>query len=61
MAGAIATSLDNAAPRPQTPYYNEVSQGLQNTWHPPIDVDPDTSPQEATELITGVLRKERLL
>ena len=61
MAEAIATSLDNAAPRPQTPYYNEVSQGLQNTWHPPIDVNPDTSPQEATELITGVLRKERLL
>jgi multiple sugar transport system substrate-binding protein len=61
MAGAIATSLDNAAPRPQTPYYNEVSQGLQNTWHPPSAVDPDTSPEEATELITGVLRKERLL
>jgi multiple sugar transport system substrate-binding protein len=61
MAEAIATSLDHAAPRPQTPYYSEVSQGLQNTWHPPSDVDPNTTPEEATELITGVLRKERLL
>jgi multiple sugar transport system substrate-binding protein len=61
MAPVIAASLDAAAVRPQTPYYSEVSQGLQNTWHPPNDVDPETSPQEATELITGVLRKERLL
>ena len=61
MADTIAASLDAAAPRPQTPYYSEVSQGLQNTWHPPSDVDPNTSPEEATELITGVLRKERLL
>jgi len=61
MAPAIAVSLDHAAPRPQTPYYSEVSQGLQNTWHPPSAVDPDTSPKEATDLITGVLRKERLL
>jgi multiple sugar transport system substrate-binding protein len=61
MAPVIQESLDTAAPRPQTPYYSEVSQGLQNTWHPPSAVTPDGSPQEATELITGVLRKERLL
>jgi multiple sugar transport system substrate-binding protein len=61
MAPAIAASLDAAAVRPQTPYYSEVSQGIQNTWHPPSSVDPDTTPQESTELITGVLRKERLL
>jgi multiple sugar transport system substrate-binding protein len=61
MAPAIQQSLEAAASRPQTPYYNEVSQGLQRTWSPPSVVNPDTSPQEATELITGVLRKEDLL
>jgi multiple sugar transport system substrate-binding protein len=61
MAPTIAASLDAAASRPQTPYYNEVSQGLQRTWSPPVRVNPDTSPQKATDLITGVLHKEDLL
>jgi multiple sugar transport system substrate-binding protein len=61
MAPVIAQSLDAAAPRPQTPYYNEVSQGLQRTWSPPTRVNPDTSPERATDVITGVLRKEDLL
>jgi len=61
MADLIRTSLEQAAPRPQTPFYNEVSAGLQETWYPPSDVDPETSPGAATELITGVLRGERLL
>jgi multiple sugar transport system substrate-binding protein len=61
MAPVIAESLDAAAPRPQTPYYNEVSQGLQRTWHPPRSVNPDTTPQRSAALITAVLRKERLL
>ena len=61
MAPVIAESLDAAAPRPQTPYYNEVSQGLWRTWHPPRAVDPETTPEESAELITGILRKEDLL
>ena len=61
MAPVIADSLDQAAPRPLTPYYNEVSQGLQRTWHPPEQIDPATTPRESTELITAVLRKEDLL
>jgi multiple sugar transport system substrate-binding protein len=61
MAGVIRDSLEGAAPRPQTPYYNEVSLGLQETWHPPAAVNPDTTPQAATELITAVLRGDRLL
>ena len=61
MAGIIRDSLKAAAPRPQTPYYNEVSLGLQETWHPPASVNPDTTPQAATELITAVLRGDRLL
>ncbi len=61
MADVIRESLQNAAPRPQTPFYNEVSSSLQRTWHPPRAVSPDTSPQRADELITAVLQGEALL
>ncbi|CAM3525480.1 extracellular solute-binding protein [Occultella aeris] len=57
----IRDSLEQAVPRPQTPLYNEISTGLQETWYPVSDVNPDTSPEAATELITAVLRGERLL
>jgi multiple sugar transport system substrate-binding protein len=61
MAPTILQSLDQAAPRPQTPYYSEISGGIQQTYHPPGSVDPRSTPQKAEELITAVLRKERLL
>ncbi|MEE6280211.1 extracellular solute-binding protein [Georgenia sp. MJ170] len=61
MAETIRESLDQGAPRPQTPYYNEVSVGLQETWHPPASIDPDSTPRESAEFITAVLRDERLL
>ncbi len=61
MADTIRQSLEQAAPRPQTAYYNEVSGGLQREYHPPGSVDPNTTGQQATELITAVLRGEQLL
>jgi len=61
MADVIRQSLEQAAPRPQTPYYNEVSTGLQETWHPPASVNPDTTPRRSTDFITAVLRGEALL
>ncbi len=61
MADLIRQSLEQAAPRPQTPYYNEVSGGLQQTWHPPSGVDPDSTPRRAGDFITAVLRGEQLL
>lgn len=61
MADVIRESLEAAAPRPQTPYYNEVSTGLQTTWHPPSSVTADATPEETTVLITDVLRGEKLL
>ncbi|PSL01765.1 carbohydrate ABC transporter substrate-binding protein (CUT1 family) [Haloactinopolyspora alba] len=61
MADLIRESLEQAGPRPKTPYYNEVSTGLQNTWHPPSSVRPDSTPQEAATFITEVLQGERLL
>ncbi|WP_091564330.1 extracellular solute-binding protein [Klenkia taihuensis] len=60
-APVILQSLEQAAPRPQTPYYSEVSGGLQREYHPTADIDPEQTPQDATELIEAVLRKEQLL
>lgn len=61
MADVIRDSLDLAEPRPQTPYYNEISIGLAETWHPPSGVDPDTTPAASQDFILAVLRGERLL
>ncbi|WP_347060332.1 extracellular solute-binding protein [Blastococcus sp. HT6-30] len=61
MAPTIRESLEQAAPRPQTAYYNEVSGGLQRMYHPPGSVEPGETGEEAGELITAVLRGEQLL
>lgn len=61
MAPVIRASLERAAPRPQTAYYSEVSSSLQRTYHPPGSVQPGRTGQRATDLITAVLRKEKLL
>ncbi|WP_394248650.1 extracellular solute-binding protein [Arthrobacter pityocampae] len=61
MADTIRDSLQLAAPRPQTPFYNEVSTGIQQRWAPPEGVDPDTTPEMSSDFITSVLRGEQLL
>ncbi|RZU31378.1 extracellular solute-binding protein [Blastococcus saxobsidens] len=61
MAPVIRESLELAAPRPQTPYYNEISVGIQRSYHPPSGVDPGRTGERATELIKAVLAKEDLL
>ncbi|MDO4253808.1 MAG: extracellular solute-binding protein [Kocuria sp.] len=60
MYGAIRDSLEIAAPRPQTPYYGEVSNGIQQTWTPVQEVNEDT-PAETDEFVTSVLKGESLL
>lgn len=61
MAATIRQALKQAAPRPQTPYYNEVSSVIQRTWHPLGAVDPRTTPTRTAQAIGAVLRKEDLL
>ncbi|WP_104102006.1 extracellular solute-binding protein [Arthrobacter sp. 08Y14] len=61
MAETIRESLELSKPRPQTPYYNEVSTGIQQTWTPPSDVDPATTPETSSEFILAVLKGEKLL
>jgi multiple sugar transport system substrate-binding protein len=60
-APVIRESLEMAAPRPQTPYYSEVSGSIQREYHPPGSVDPQSTPEQATDLITAVLAGEELL
>jgi multiple sugar transport system substrate-binding protein len=61
MAPTIRESLKMAAPRPKTPYYNEVTVGIQRTWHPLSSVNPDTTPGATEKLIKAVLAKKELL
>lgn len=53
-------SLESAAPRTPTPYWSDISGGIQSTWHPPSGVD-DQTPEEATQFIEDVLQGRRLL
>jgi multiple sugar transport system substrate-binding protein len=61
MAPVIAQSLQQAAPRPQTAYYSEVSGSLQRVYHPPTAVTPGVTGPAAAELIRAVLSGEELL
>lgn len=61
MAETIRDSLKLAAPRPQTPFYNEISTGLQQKWTPPDAVDPKTTPAKSQEFILAVLKGDKLL
>lgn len=56
----IRQSLDQAAPRPQTPYYNEVSTAIQQEWTPPASVTENT-PRETADFIEAVLKGDQLL
>jgi len=60
MADTIRESLEAAAPRPLTPYYSEVTGGLQREYHPASSVGPDTG-KKADDLIGAVLRGDQLL
>ena len=61
MAALIRDSIEAAAPRPITPYYTDVSASVQRIWHPPVNVNPDTTPKSTAEFIPQVLHDERLL
>jgi multiple sugar transport system substrate-binding protein len=61
MASLIRDSIDEATPRPLTPFYTDVSGAIQRTWHPPSSVNPNTTPEASDNLIVGVLNDEQLL
>jgi ABC-type glycerol-3-phosphate transport system substrate-binding protein len=60
MADTIRESLEAAAPRPLSPYYSEITGGLQREYHPPAGVSSSTG-KKADDLISAVLRGDQLL
>ena len=61
MADLIRESINDAGPRPVTPYYNDVSTSVQLTWHPADDVHAPQTPKETASFMTDVLNGDRLL
>ena len=61
MADHIRESIDDAAPRPKTPYYTDVSTAVQRSFHPPASVEPARTPGQAARLIVNVLKDKVLL
>jgi multiple sugar transport system substrate-binding protein len=61
MADLIRDSINEAAPRPITPYYGDVSTAVQRTWHPASSVRAPETPEETDDYMGEVLQGERLL
>ena len=53
-AGLVKQSIDDAAPRPQTPAYQDVSLAVQDALHPPDKIDPN-DPGSAYDDLKGNL------
>jgi multiple sugar transport system substrate-binding protein len=61
MADLIRDSINDAAPRPITPYYGDVSSSVQRNWHPASSVQAPDTPEETDTYMGEVLRGDRLL
>ena len=61
MAALIRESLADAAPRPRTPYWVDVSAAIQRTWHPPASVTSPRTPAIAADLVRDALASRVLL
>ncbi len=57
----IREGLIDAAPRPISAYYGDVTGAIQQSYHPPDALSPDSTPEASAALIEGVLRNEQLL
>lgn len=54
-------SIDTGAPRPKSAFYNQISVAIQQQWHSPEDVDPETTPGRSSDFVTAVLEGRALL
>jgi trehalose/maltose transport system substrate-binding protein len=61
MADLIRESINDAGPRPQSPFYPDISSAIQRDWSPPRSVNPDSTPARTDRFITQVLADERLV
>lgn len=55
------TSVDEGGPRPESAFYALISGAIQERWHSPTSVDPDSTPKESAEYLEAVLKGEALL
>jgi multiple sugar transport system substrate-binding protein len=60
-ATLVRDSIDQAAPRPLSPFYNDVTIAVQRTWHPPSSVNPGSTPARSDKLIGQALKGKVLL
>jgi len=61
MADLIRDSINDAGPRPITPYYGDVSTSVQRTWHPSAGVHAQSTPQKTDTYMGDVLKGDALL
>jgi multiple sugar transport system substrate-binding protein len=61
MADLIRDSINDAGPRPFTPYYGDVSTSVQRTWHPATSVRAPQTPEKTDTYMSEVLSGARLL
>lgn len=61
MYEALKEGLTDAGPRPVTPYYGDVTGVIQQSYHPPDTLNPDSTPTETAEFLESVLSNEQLL
>jgi multiple sugar transport system substrate-binding protein len=59
MSDLLRESVDEAAPRPVTPYYPDVTAVIQRVWHPPASANAQT-PSRTAGLMTAVLHDDEL-
>lgn len=57
---AFQSSIEEAGPRPITPYWSDISSSLQSTWHPASGVSSST-PKRSASFIKDVLDGSKLL
>ncbi len=57
----IKEGLIDAGPRPITAYYGDVTGVIQQGYHPPDTLNPETTPERTAETLEGVLSNQQLL
>jgi len=61
MYEAIREGLTEAAPRPISAYYGDVTGAVQQGYHPPDELVPAVTPEFTAEFIEGVLSNDQML
>ncbi len=57
----MTTQLENAAPRPVTPQYNDLSLAVRQVLHPMQDIEPEKSYDSLRDLLERALKSQAVL